>query len=80
MPFRKQKASKKFISHVHSTPPIPEEKKLSVEFCKNYLQELGKNYTDEQVVKIREALYQLAELDYLITIAQRAEHKNEPPP
>lgn len=45
---------------------MDESKKLSVGFCKKVLQQGGKEYTDEQVRKIRDALYTLGELDYLV--------------
>jgi len=43
------------------------DKKLSFEFCKRFLKDKGKDYTDEKISMIRDALYILAELDYLIT-------------
>lgn len=43
------------------------DKMLSLEFCKRFLKERGKTYTNEQISMIRDALYILAELDYLIT-------------
>jgi hypothetical protein len=41
-------------------------KKLSIAQCKKYLQQAGKEYTDEQVSKIRDVLYTLGEIDYRI--------------
>jgi hypothetical protein len=38
---------------------------ISIEKCKKILNANGKSYTDEEVFKIREFLYQLAEIDYL---------------
>jgi hypothetical protein len=45
---------------------MEESKKLSVAQCKAILQKSGKILTDEQVLKIRDLLYVLGELDYLI--------------
>ncbi len=38
------------------------EEKLSVAACKKILNENGNNYTDEEVLKIRDYLYKLAEI------------------
>jgi hypothetical protein len=45
---------------------MEEGKKLSIAQCQKILKEHGGNYTNEQVQMIREVLYNLAELDYLI--------------
>lgn len=37
---------------------------LSIEECKHTLEKYGYNYTDEEVKKIRDVLYQIAQLDY----------------
>jgi hypothetical protein len=37
---------------------------LSIEECKRTLEKYGDNYTEEEVKKIKEVLYQIAELDY----------------
>lgn len=37
---------------------------LSVESCQKILNSNGKNYTSEEIKKIRELLYRLGELDY----------------
>jgi len=37
---------------------------LSIERCKKLLQQDGKNYTDEQVKQIKDALYKMANLEY----------------
>ncbi|HEY3402854.1 MAG TPA: hypothetical protein VGK59_05680 [Ohtaekwangia sp.] len=45
---------------------MEEAKKLSLAQCKRILEEGGSKYSDEQVLKIRDILYVLGELDYLI--------------
>lgn len=41
-------------------------KKLSLAYCKRILESGGKKYSDEETEQIRELLYKLGELDYLI--------------
>lgn len=41
-------------------------KKLSVAYCRKFLESGGKKYSDEETEQIRELLYKLGELDYLI--------------
>lgn len=41
-----------------------EKPKLSIGYCKKTLNKKGFNYTDEQVVKIRDFLYLLADIEY----------------
>jgi hypothetical protein len=41
-------------------------KKLSVMDCKKVLEAGGKTYSDEETEQIRELLYKLGELDYII--------------
>lgn len=45
---------------------MEEGKKLSLAQCRRILEEGGAKYSDEQVLKIRDILYDLGELDYLI--------------
>jgi hypothetical protein len=45
---------------------MEEGKKLSLAQCKGVLEESGIKYSDEQVIKIRDILYDLGELDYLM--------------
>jgi hypothetical protein len=45
---------------------MEEAKKLSITQCRKILEEGGSKYSDEQVRLIREVLYTLGELDYLI--------------
>jgi hypothetical protein len=45
---------------------MDESKKLSIVCCKKDLQQAGKEYTDEQIRRIRDVLYTLGELDYRI--------------
>ncbi len=37
---------------------------LSITKCKKILNKNGINYTDEEIIKIREVLYKLAEIEY----------------
>jgi len=37
---------------------------INLKKCKRILRQNGENYSDEQVKKIRQFLYQMAELDY----------------
>lgn len=37
---------------------------LSIEECKRTLEKYGDSYTDEEVKKIRDVLYRIAQLDY----------------
>lgn len=41
-------------------------KKLSITYCKKILESEGKKYSDEEVETIRDLLYKLGELDYMI--------------
>lgn len=45
---------------------MEEAKKLSLAQCRRILERNGDKYTDEQIRYIREILYNLGELDYLI--------------
>jgi len=45
---------------------MEEGKKLSLAHCQKILNENGGKYTEDQVRMIRDVLYNLAELDYLI--------------
>lgn len=59
-----------------------DDKKLSLAFCKKFLQERGRDFTDEQVAQIRETLYMLAEVDYLIATKNRIglpDERGDPP-
>jgi hypothetical protein len=44
---------------------------LSIEQCKKILKKNGKTYTDEEVKKVRELLYQLGRLDYYLFTEKR---------
>lgn len=37
---------------------------LSIEYCKKVLNKNGKRFEEKDVIKLRELLYQFAELDY----------------
>jgi len=41
-----------------------ESKKFSIEHCKKILNKNGRDYNDEQVRKIRDFLYFIAEMEY----------------
>lgn len=41
-------------------------KKLSIVYCKKVLESGGKKYSEEETEQIRELIYKLVELDYLI--------------
>jgi hypothetical protein len=45
---------------------MQEHEKVSLAKCKKVLQSKGKVYTDEQVIAIRDFLYQMAEWDYAL--------------
>lgn len=46
---------------------MEKSKKLSLAHCKAILESTGKRYTDKQIEEIRDILYQLGEMDYLIS-------------
>ena len=37
---------------------------LSIDYCKKILSKNGKNPKDDEIIKLRQLLYQLAEMDY----------------
>lgn len=41
-------------------------KKVSLAHCKKVLESTGRKYTEEQIERIRDILYQLGEMDYRI--------------
>jgi len=51
--------------------------KLSLERCKKVLNQDGLNYTDEEVKKIREFIYILAEIDYRLFKRKQEEKSNQ---
>lgn len=55
---------------------VPTEKRISIEKCKKALKTTGRNYTDEQLLQIREFLYQLAEIEYNAYI-RKLEHETQ---
>lgn len=57
---------------------MEEGKKLSVSQCRKILEEGGGIYSDEQVRSIRDVLYNLGELDYLIFKQMQGSDKNAP--
>jgi hypothetical protein len=42
---------------------LESDKKLSLEFCKKILNVNGNVYSDEEIIRIREFLYELAEIE-----------------
>ena len=46
-------------------------KKQSLTYCKKILESKGKKYSNQQVEEIRDLLYILGELDYLISSEMR---------
>lgn len=53
-------------------------RKLPLAHCKKILESNGKKYSDQQVEKIRDILYTLGELDYLIYSEMRYSEFNPP--
>jgi len=51
-------------------------KKLSIAYCKKILESSGKKYSDEETEKIRDLLYKLGELDYLIYIEMNRDYNS----
>ena len=54
---------------------ISDEKKLSIAHCRKVLSKDGSIYSDEEIVIIRDFLYQMAWLDYNIYINQKNNEK-----
>lgn len=46
-------------------------KMLNLEKCKKILEKNGKKVTDEEVKKIRELMYKIGNLDYLLTTERK---------
>ncbi len=42
------------------------ENLISIEHARKVLNKYGKTYTDEQIIRIREVLYKLGKLDYIL--------------
>ncbi|MGP8216480.1 MAG: DNA adenine methylase [Bacteroidia bacterium] len=45
-------------------PNFDDNKKVSLERCRKILEQSGKTYTDEEIIKIRKLLYKLGNLEY----------------
>ena len=43
--------------------PIPGEDKLDIETCRKVLNQNGSNYSEQEIIQIRDYLYQLAEIE-----------------
>ncbi|HEY9045790.1 MAG TPA: hypothetical protein VIN08_07825 [Ohtaekwangia sp.] len=52
--------------------------KFSIEYCKKILNKSGDNYTDEEVIKIREFLYFIAEMEHKNFLEQKQENVTKP--
>lgn len=50
---------------------MQKSKKLSIAYCKRILDSTGRRYTEEQIEKIRDTLYEFGELDYLIRVEMK---------
>ena len=55
---------------------IKESHKLSLEQCRKLLDTKGSKYADEEIIKIRDFLYQLAEIDYFEFIKRQERGNN----
>lgn len=51
--------------------------KLSITHCKRVLESGGKKYSEDEVEKIRDLLYRLGELEYLIYTEMKENRKND---
>lgn len=53
-----------------------EKNYVTLEKCKKILNRNGNNYSDEDVLKIRDLLYTFAEIEYTIFIKNNQDEKN----
>ncbi len=51
--------------------------KMSLTKCRSILEKDGSQYSDDEVLEIREFLYMLAELDYEIYLKKKMKEKNQ---
>ena len=56
---------------------IQEKDKFSIAYCRTILNKNGKNYSDEQIIRIRDFLYLLAEIEVDYAIEQEQIKGNE---
>jgi hypothetical protein len=54
-----------------------ESKGLTFEKCKQILNKKGQTYSDEEIMIIRQFLYQIAEIDYQIYQYRKRKEKDE---
>jgi hypothetical protein len=54
-----------------------ESKGLTFEKCKQILNKTGQKYSDEEIMIIRQFLYQIAEIDYQIFQYRKRKEKEE---
>lgn len=54
-----------------------DEKKISIELCKEIFKKHGFDYSDEEVEKIRDFLYTLAEIEYTDYINKKKYEKGD---
>ena len=59
---------------------VPPKDRISLEHCRGLLKERGKRFSDEQVLKIRDNLYEMALLNYKVFLeAEEDERQNQKP-
>jgi len=58
--------AKEVRNFVNSIESPNENKQLSLERCRTVLEQSGKKYTDEEILKIRKLLYKLGNLEYVL--------------
>ncbi len=51
------------------------EKRISLSTCKKILNKYGSNYSDEQVLAIRDFLYEVGQIDYEVFIYNEEKEK-----
>lgn len=65
----------KLVPNFVSIKDDPTEKKLSLEYCRKVLEKGGKQYTDEEILRIRALLYRVGNLEYqLFTDLKQRQH------
>ncbi len=67
--------AKEVRSFVNDKESLNDNKQLSIEKCRKILEQSGKTYTDEAILKIRKLLYKIGNLDYqLFTELKAKQH------
>jgi hypothetical protein len=62
----------------YKTMKQKQEGRFSIEYCKKILNKSGDNYTNEEVIKIREFLYFIAEMEHENFLEQKQENVTKP--